>query len=130
MRLNRELVLKDFLVKLSKAKKMKITDVKISVAELDDIAFILYELMSEKISKILSLMDEEKIEKKVEPKKVVYVNNDDIIKSEKNNKTTNGNDINLINPIQVNEDIKNNDINVDNDTSDELNNDYLFGGSF
>lgn len=109
---------------------MKLTDVKISVAELDDIAFILYELMSEKISKILSLMDEEKIEKKVEPKKVVYVNNDDIIKSEKNNKTTNGNDINLINPIQVNEDIKNNDINVDNDTSDELNNDYLFGGSF
>jgi hypothetical protein len=130
MRLNRELVLKDFLEKISKAKKMRLTEVKVSVAELDDIAFILYELMSEKISKILSLLDEERKEKKVEPKKIVYVNDDNIIKSEKNIKINHENDINLIESIQMVEDIKNDETNDDKDTTDETNDDYLFGGSF
>lgn len=130
MRLNRELVLKDFLEKISKAKKMRLTEVKVSVAELDDIAFILYELMSEKISKILSLLGEERKEKKVEPKKIVYVNDDNIIKSEKNIKINHENDINLIESIQMVEDIKNDETNDDKDTTDETNNDYLFGGSF
>lgn len=130
MRLNRELVLKDFLEKISKAKKMRLTEIKVSVAELDDIAFILYELMSEKISKILSLLDEERKEKKVEPKKIVYVNDDNIIKSEKNIKINHENDINLIESIQMVEDIKNDETNNDTDTTDETNDDYLFGGSF
>lgn len=130
MRLNRELVLKDFLEKISKAKKMRLTEIKVSVAELDDIAFILYELMSEKISKILSLLDEERKEKKVEPKKIVYVNDDNIIKSEKNIKINHENDINLIESIQMVEDIKNDETNDDTDTTDETNDDYLFGGSF
>lgn len=51
--MNREKVLKDFLDKIKKAKQYNMSEIRISIKELDDIMYIIYELMSEKISDVL-----------------------------------------------------------------------------
>lgn len=63
IRVNREVILKDLLTKVKEAKRLNMKEVRIPIKELDDLAFVVYELMTEDVSKILSLKD-----KKEEPK--------------------------------------------------------------
>ena len=55
--INRERVLKNFLEKIRQAKSMNMSEIRISIKELDDISYIIYELMSEKLSIILDKME-------------------------------------------------------------------------
>lgn len=72
IRVNREIVLKGLLNKVKEAKKLNMQEVKIPIKELDDLAYVVYQLMAEDISKILSLKDpKEETPKKQEKKPVV-----------------------------------------------------------
>lgn len=62
MRINRDIILKDLLNKVKEAKRLNMKEVKFPIKELDDLAYVVYELMTEDISKLLSLKD-----KKEEP---------------------------------------------------------------
>lgn len=62
--LNREKILKNFLEKIRQAKSMNMSDVRISIKELDDISYIIYELMSEKISLVLDKFDDNESDNK------------------------------------------------------------------
>lgn len=55
--INREKILKNFLEKIRQAKCMNMSDIRISIKELDDISFIIYELMSEKLSIVLDKLE-------------------------------------------------------------------------
>ena len=55
--INREKTLKNLLEKIRQAKCMNMSDIRISVKELDDISFIIYELMSEKLSFVLDKLE-------------------------------------------------------------------------
>lgn len=55
--INREKILKNFLEKIRQAKCMNMSEIRISIKELDDISFIIYELMSEKLSIVLDKLE-------------------------------------------------------------------------
>lgn len=45
--MNRDFVLKNFWNKLTEAKKQNVREVRMSLKEIDDLGFVIYELMSE-----------------------------------------------------------------------------------
>lgn len=133
-KINKDYILKTFLNKIKIAKREGMKELKIPVSFLDDLAYIIYQLMSENISSILDkieiIKEEEKenttslkknvfkeikidkkpvkenIEIKVEPAIIEEVKNDNIIN---------------------NEDIINN---VEDDENDEDEGTILYGGSW
>ena len=74
IKVNREIILKDLLNKVKEAKRLNMKEVKLSIKELDDLAYVVYQLMAEDISKIFDLKDKkenpepEPIKKKTERK--------------------------------------------------------------
>ena len=69
IRVNREIVLKSLLNKIKEAKRLNMTEIKYPIKELDDLAYVVYQLMAEDISKILSLNDKPEPEPKKQPVK-------------------------------------------------------------
>lgn len=51
--MNRDFVLKTFMNKLNEAKRQNVKDVKLSMKEMDDLGFCIYELLSEYYSKTI-----------------------------------------------------------------------------
>ena len=51
--MNRDYVLKNFWNKLTDAKKQNVREVRLSLKELDDLGFVIYELMSEYYNKTI-----------------------------------------------------------------------------
>jgi len=53
LKLNRDSVLKSFLEKVREAKRMNMRDVKMTIKEVDDLAQVINEMLSENVSKLL-----------------------------------------------------------------------------
>lgn len=51
--MNRDFVLKNFWNKLSEAKRQNVREVRMSLKEIDDLGFVIYELMSEYYNKTI-----------------------------------------------------------------------------
>jgi hypothetical protein len=65
VRIDKNQILINFLDKIRQAKQMNMSDVRMSMKELDDLAYVITLLMSDTISKILNI-----VENNEEPKKV------------------------------------------------------------
>ena len=59
MKINRDYILKTFLDKIREAKRQGMKEIKIPIDFLDDVAYIIYGLMSEHISKILEYAEKQ-----------------------------------------------------------------------
>ena len=62
LKLNRDSVLKTFMEKVNNAKRLRMKDVKLTIKEIDDLAQVIYELMTEQISNALVRLEEMKEE--------------------------------------------------------------------
>lgn len=65
LKLNRDSVLKSFMEKVNEAKRLRMKDVKLTMKEMDDLAMVVYELMSEQITKALEYIEMKKEEDEV-----------------------------------------------------------------
>ncbi len=76
VKIDRSFVLKSFLDKVYDAKRQNMSEVRMSVKELDNLAYVIYQLMSEDMAKVLEYLEnskpkEEVVVKKQPPKRIV-----------------------------------------------------------
>lgn len=130
-KINKDYILKTFLNKIKIAKREGMKELKIPVSFLDDLAYIIYQLMSENISSILDkieIINEEKKENTTSLKKNVF-------KEIKIDKKPVKENIEIKAEPAIIEEIKNDnneDIinNVEDDENDEDEGTILYGGSW
>lgn len=120
VKIDRSFVLKNFLDKVYDAKKQNMSEIRIPIKELDDLAYVIYQLMSEDMAKILEYLDtskpkEDKPIKKPSAPRIVETIKVNKVKSIKNDEPKK--------EIVV-EKIKNDDIIEEDEVP------YLYGGTF
>lgn len=131
MRINREKILKDFLYKIYEAKKHNMKDVRMTINELDDLSYVIYELMSEDISKRYSVNDTDDVKKTFKPNKTEIIDVSIPVRKSKEDVITESNQENYKEEINnTNIDLTNDDIDDNIEESDESDDVYLYGGSF
>ena len=69
VKIDRSFVLKNFLDKVYDAKRQNMPEVRMPIKELDDLAYVIYQLMAEKISPLLELPDSKQQEEVVKPRR-------------------------------------------------------------
>lgn len=69
VKIDRSFVLKNFLDKVYDAKRQNMPEVRMPIKELDDLAYVIYQLMAEKLSPILNLSDTQQEEEIVKPRR-------------------------------------------------------------
>ena len=69
VKIDRSFVLKNFLDKVYDAKRQNMPEVRMPIKELDDLAYVIYQLMAEKLSPILNLSDTQQQEEIVKPRR-------------------------------------------------------------
>lgn len=85
IKINREIILKDLLNKVKEAKRLNMKEVKLSIKELDDLAYVVYQLMTEDICKIFDLKDKkenpepEPVKKKTERKVLEEIIQEEVV---------------------------------------------------
>lgn len=119
VKIDRGFVLKTFLDRIVEAKRLNMSDIRMSVKELDDVAYVIYGLMSEKLSTLLDSLSTNDIEEKQSIKKK-SIKPRIVIDDVKIKKVTSENvEENLL------------DISKEDDIIEESDDDvYLFGGTF
>lgn len=121
VKIDRSFVLKNFLDMVYDAKQQNMSEIRVSVKELDKIAYVIYQLMSEDMSKILEYLDNSKT---IEVKTVKKVSSPKVIETVK---------VNKVKPIKQNE-IKPKIVVENNKNDDNMEEEdevpYLYGGTF
>ena len=69
VKIDRSFVLKNFLDKVYDAKRQNMPEVRMPIKELDDLAYVIYQLMAEKISPLLELSESKQQEEVVKPRR-------------------------------------------------------------
>lgn len=69
VKIDRSFVLKNFLDKVYDAKRQNMPEVRMPIKELDDLAYVIYQLMAEKISPLLELPESKQQEEVVKPRR-------------------------------------------------------------
>lgn len=64
IKISREKVLNTFIEKIKNAKSSGLSEIKMSVKELDDVSFVIYQIMAEKLDMFMELNEKIKEEKK------------------------------------------------------------------
>lgn len=64
IKISRERVLNTFIEKIKNAKSSGLSEIKMSVKELDDISFVIYQIMAEKLDMFIEMNEKIKEEKK------------------------------------------------------------------
>lgn len=122
VKIDRGFVLKTFLDRIVEAKRLNMSDIRMSVKELDDVAYVIYCMMSEQMSKIMDYVDvtndtvDTKQTKKQSKPKV-------ILENIKINKVVRDDE----KPVEK---IENSDIIEETNESEDDSGIYMFGGTF
>lgn len=122
VKIDRGFVLKTFLDRIVEAKRLNMSDIRMSVKELDDVAYVIYGMMSEQMSKFMDYIDikndtSDTNKTKKQPKPKVIIENIKI------NKVTQDDE----KPIEK---LENNDIIEEIKETEEDTGIYMFGGTF
>lgn len=64
IKISREKVLNTFIEKIKNAKSSGMSEIKMSVKELDDVSFVIYQIMAEKLDMFMEMNEKIKEEKK------------------------------------------------------------------
>ena len=64
IKISREKVLNTFMEKIKNAKSSGMSEIKMSVKELDDVSFVIYQIMAEKLDMFMEMNEKIKEEKK------------------------------------------------------------------
>ena len=64
IKISREKVLNTFIEKIKNAKSSGMSEIKMSVRELDDVSFVIYQIMAEKLDMFMEMNEKIKEEKK------------------------------------------------------------------
>lgn len=122
VKIDRGFVLKTFLDRIVEAKRLNMSDIRMSVKELDDVAYVIYGMMSEQMSKFMDYIDiKDNIEENAQTKKKVKPKV--IIENIKINKVTQDDEKTV-------EKIENSDIIEETKETEEDSGIYMFGGTF
>lgn len=134
VKIDRSFVLKNFLDRVYDAKRMNMPELKMSIKELDELAYVIYQLMSEDMSKILEYIDKTNAEST--PVKVKKKSDVKIIQPIKVNKVVSEKveklDIEKVEepPYNKAEEISEQDKESIEESFDDLGGGYLYGGTF
>ena len=130
VKIDRSFVLKNFLDKVYDAKRQNMPEVRMPIKELDDLAYVIYQLMAEKISPLLELSESKQQEEVVKPRRKQQPI---VVQEFKVNKVSTQPQKELIEEKTI-EKIKEpeyTDTTFENENEDDLNDGtFLYGGTF